>query len=166
MNFILPRKRNRFRFCFLVHLPFGGSIRYLVIKPLEVLVPSHEDQSIGAKTVWGPALRGLESCEPQVTLSRLSGYSRASVVCTRHVVEPTLSFQLCYLRCNSTQWCYFCDYHFIFLVWTLHSISYLQFFFSDTNWRQGSQTVFSSTTHNIQPYSVAVIPSSLASQPY
>ena len=52
----------------LVHLPFGRSLRYLVIRPLEEWIPSHEDQSIGAKTIWGLALWGAESREPQFSL--------------------------------------------------------------------------------------------------
>ena len=69
-----------------VHLPFGCRLRYLVIRPLEEFVPNHEDQSTGAKTVWGPVLRGAKSREPQVSLNHLSGHSRACVVWTRHAV--------------------------------------------------------------------------------
>ena len=44
-----------------VHLPFGRRLRYLVIRPIKELVPGHEDQSIDAKTIWGPASR---FCKP------------------------------------------------------------------------------------------------------
>ena len=53
---------------FVVHLPFGRSLRYLVIRPLEESIPSHEDQSIGAKTICNPAPWGVDSRQPHDSL--------------------------------------------------------------------------------------------------
>ena len=48
----------------------GRSLRYLLVRTLEEWIPSHEDQSIGANNIWGLALWGVESREPQVSLKQ------------------------------------------------------------------------------------------------
>ena len=56
-----------------VHLFVDRNLSYLVIRPLEEIIPSHEHQNNGAKTIWGPAKREVESFAPQVSIESYFG---------------------------------------------------------------------------------------------